>query len=111
MTFCSRHENRQQQHKPKTNKKDKGKAWRLNHANLVEGTGAQDVFFLPDSSDSFPCLDSDDMAWLEYSRLGTSEKQQQLMTDQKEELKRAIQRLTAVNKKQRMNLRESRNRN
>ena len=64
---------------------------RLNHANLVEVTGAQDVFFLPDSSDSFPCLDSDDMAWLEYSLLGTSEKQQQLMKDQKEELKRAIE--------------------
>jgi len=32
--------------------------------------------------------DSDDMAWLEYSLLGTSEKQQQLMKDQKEELKR-----------------------
>lgn len=63
----------------------------MNHANLVEGTGAQDVFFLSDSSDSFPSLDSDDMAWLEYSLLGTSEKQQQLMKDQKEELKRAIE--------------------
>ena len=31
------------------------------------------------------------MAWLEYSLLGTSEKQQQLMKDQKEELKRATE--------------------
>ena len=71
-------------------KKYKGKAWRLNHANLVEGTGAQDVFFLPDSSDSFPSLDSDDMAWLEYSLLGTSEKQQQLMKNQKEDRKSVV---------------------
>ena len=33
--------------KPKANKKDKGKAWHLDRANLHVDTGAQDVCFLP----------------------------------------------------------------
>ena len=77
--------------KPKTSNKDKGKAWRSNHAKLPVDTGAQDVCFLPDSSDSFPCLNSDDMAWLDYSLLGTSEERQQLMTEQQEELQQSIE--------------------
>ena len=77
--------------KPKANKKDKGKAWRLNHANLPVDADAQDLCFLPDSSDSFPQLESDNMAWLDYSLLGTSEERQQLMTEQQEELQQSIE--------------------
>ena len=77
--------------KPKAKKKDKGKAWRLNHVNLPVDADAQDLCFLPDSSDSFPQLESDDMAWLDYSLLGTSEERQQLMTEQQEELQQSIE--------------------
>ena len=73
---------------PTGNKKDKGEACHLNNANLAVDTGVQDVCFLPGSSDSFPCLD--DMAWLDYSVLGTSEEQQQLMTEKQEELQQSI---------------------
>ena len=49
------------------------------------------AYFLTALIPSPACLDSDDMAWLDYSLLGTSEERQQLMTEQQEELQQSIE--------------------
>ena len=49
------------------------------------------VCFLSDSTDTFSSLDSNDMAWLDYSLLETSEERQQLLEEQEEELRQSIE--------------------